>query len=329
MNYLLFCFYPIFSGVLALSSVKNFAQRDKSSSDWTEALDDFKTLVHVITFGEEIPSHQANPLQVMIQAESMKAVKNPFELTDGWFGNKRRGNRNSKNSSSKPKSKKGRKSSETKNKKNKRNSRKIASISSSQLREQQSMDDLALLNFLVQLEEPKSRASVQTRQSKKHLSSLITAENRYKEIKKKIAINRSLSNSPKMSSKRSSRMNKDSRKSKKAVPVGKAFSKVFISKTGKQIKGGQTSQNNEQKNKKWYERIDMKGARNTLTLSVAFGVIVTALFCVVIQLFKLFANTNKGSGNGGAFEQINRRSTYGYDKIALDIEEDEENGQIN
>ena len=311
MNFSLLCFVQLFSGVFALNSIKNFAQRDKSSSDWTESLDDFKTLVRVITFGEEIPSHHSNPLQVMIQTEGMKSDKNPFELPEGWFGKKKRGGTKKNNSKKSMK-----KSKKPKNKKNK--SPKMVYISPSQIREQQSVDDLALLNFLVQLEEPKSRASVQTLQNRKKLNSLITAENRFNEIKKKIGIP-----STKMTSRRSSRTNLNSNKSKNH---GKAFSKVFVSKSANQIKGKKPLNRNDQKTKKWF---DMKSGKNTLTLSVAFGVIVTALFCVVIQLFKLFVNS-KGSGSSGAFEQINRRSTYGYDKIALDIDEDEENnGQSN
>lgn len=316
MNFRLLCFVQALSGALALNFVHNLAQRDKSSSDWTEALDDFKTLVRVITFGEDIPSHHSNPLQVMIQTEAMKSAKNPFELPEG----KNRGRINKNKPKKAIKKSKKRKASKSKNKKNKLH--KKARISPSQIREQQSIDDLALLNFLVQLEEPKSRVSVQSRKNKKNLSSLITAENRYNEIKKKIGMT---SSSSKMSSKRSSRINIMTNESKKP---GKAFSKVFVSKSGDQIKGKKPSKKNDSKTKKWFERIDMKGAKNTLTLSVAFGVIVTALFCVVVQLFKLFANS-MGSGSNGAFEQINRRSTYGYDKIALDIEDDEENGQSN
>jgi hypothetical protein len=309
MNYRFLCFVQVLSCAFALKTVKNFAQKNKSAADWTEALDDFKTLVHIITFGEDIPSHQSNPLQVMIQAEGMKSAKNPFELPEGWFGKKKLGRTNKKKFNNKIKKSKKRKTSKPKNK-NKLSKR--AYISASQIREQQSIDDLALLNFLVQLEEPKSRAaSIQSRQNKKNLISLINAENRYNEIKKKIGITPS-----------KKIMFSESKKPRKS------FSKIFVSKSDNQTKGKKAFNKNDTKNKKWFERIDMKGAKNTLTLSVAFGVIVTALFCVVVQLFKLFANS-KGSGRSGAFEQINRRSTYGYDKIALDIEDDEENGQSN
>lgn len=313
MNFRLLFAVQLVSSALALTAVKNFAQRDKKSSDWIEALDNFKTLVRVVTFGEEIPSHHSNPLQIMIQTDTMSPVKNPFDLPNGWFGKKKPDGAHKK-ISKKLISKKGRKASkQKKNKKSK--TRKMSSISPSQLRDYQSMDDLALLNFLVQLEEPQTRAFIQSPKKKKQLSSLVTAENRYNEIKKKISMNQSISNASKMRSKKISRIDSDSLKSKKS---GKTFSKVFVQKSDKDGK----------KTKKWSERFNMKDAKNTLTLSVAFGVIVTALFCVVVQLFKLFANT-KGSGSGGAFEQINRRSTYGYDKIALDIEDDEENVQSN
>lgn len=321
MNFRLLGLSSILSTAFASKTVKNFSQRDKSSPNWTDSLDDFKNLVHAITFGEEIPSHHDNPLQVMIRVDNMNSAKakakNPFELPDGWFGKKkRRGGETSPNKKSKKS--KGRKLSKQ------RNGNKmfggIASINPSQFREQQSIDDLALLNFLVQHEEPKTRSSVQSRHMKKNLSSLIAAENRYNEIKKNIGISRSLKNNSKLSSKRL-KMDINPYESK-------AFSKVFADKKGNQHKKKQISMKTGQKNKKWSERIDMKGAKNTLTLSVAFGVIATALFCVVVQLFKLFVNP-KGSGNGSAFEQINRRSTYGYDKIALDIEDDEENGPSN
>ena len=154
---------------------------DKSFPNWIETLNDFKILVHAVTFGEDIPSHHTNPLQMMLVQESAqsKIAKNPFKIPKGWFGNGI-GNK-PKNKKFKNKSRKGRKivkSSKTK----------MQPISASQLRDQQSADDLALLNFLVQLEDPNSRSAVQTPQKKKHLSSLIMAEKRYNEIKKKLKL---------------------------------------------------------------------------------------------------------------------------------------------
>lgn len=301
MNYRIIGSIQILSAALFAAAQGNtlLTQRAKSSPDWNEALDDFKTLVHVITFGEEMPSHHSNPLQMLyVDTESATLKKNPFELPDGWFGNGKRKDKSSKKKSGK-KSK-----SKKQSKKFKKNISKMqARLSSSELKNQQSLDDLALLNFLVQLEEPKTRSTVQMPKNKKHLSSLIMAENRYNEIKKKLSVAKYFSKKPSFSKSSNNLL----LKSKSSKPTNDKKTKT----------GGSNG-------KKWYERIDAKGAKNTLTLSVAFGVIVTALFCVVVQLFKLFANP-KGSGNGSAFDQINRRSAaYGYDRIALDIEEDEE-----
>ena len=139
---------------VALTSVqgrKLSAQRDKSSPDWTESLDDFKVLVHAITFGEDIPSHQSNPLQVMLIQEAadsnMAKPLSKFQR-DGLEKGKVITRRTKK-------MKKQKKNKTRKNRKNK-NSTKMQSISPSQIRDQQSLDDLALLNFLVQMEEPNS-----------------------------------------------------------------------------------------------------------------------------------------------------------------------------
>lgn len=297
-------FYAAFASV---QGRKLSAQRDKSLPEWTETLNDFKVLVHAVTFGEELPSHHSNPLQMMLIQESVEPnmAKTPFKIPKGWFG-KRRGEK-SKNRKSKNKSGKSRKS----KKSTKAN---MQSISASQLRGQQGLDDLALLNFLVQLEEPNSRLSVQTPQTKKHLSSLIMAENRYNEIKKKFKLSGSTSKKGRLSSKSKNILIEADHYKMKASK--KFTSKINESKSGSSGK------------KQWFKQIDAKGVKNTLTLSVAFGVIVTALFCVMVQLFKLFASP-KASGSSGAFDQINRRSTHGYDRIALDIEEDEETAQLN
>ena len=194
-------------------------------------------------------------------------------------------------------------------------SNKLQSLSSSQLRDHQSFDDLMLLNFLGQLEEPVSRLSIQSHSNQKHLNSLTMAENRYNEIKKKLKISGAI---PKKGHLISSKSLNDFIETD---PYKMKASKKITDK----VKG--KNSNNSGK-KQWFERIDAKGVKNTLTLSVAFGVFVTALFCVMVQLFKLFASP-KASGSPGAFDQINRRSTYGYDRIALDIEEDEETAQLN
>lgn len=292
-------FYAAFASV---QGRKLSAQRDKSLPEWTETLDDFKVLVHAVTFGEELPSHHSNPLQMMLIQESVEPnmAKTPFKIPKGWFG-KRRGEK-SKNKSGK--SRKIKKSTKA----NKQ------SISASQLRGQQGLDDLALLDFLVQLEEPNSRLSVQTPQTKKHLSSLIMAENRYNEIKKKFKLSGATPKKGRLSSKSKNILIEADHYKMKASK--KFTSKIYESKSGSSGK------------KQWLKQIDAKGVKNTLTLSVAFGVIVTALFCVMVQLFKLFASP-KASGSSAAFDQINHRSTHGYDRIALDIEEDEETAQLN
>ena len=319
MNFHLLYFFQALSSVFALNSIKNFAQRDKSASDWTEALDDFKTLVRAITFGEDLPSHHSNPLQIMFHSDYTDSRKARYESPGDRFGKKENGGYKKNRLLNTSKKTKKRKALKTKNKKIK--FPKKSFIGPAEIREQLNIDDLAFFHFLMQLEEPKSRVSVQSHKNKKNLSLLITAENRYNEIKKNIE-----KASSKMTSKRSSRINILTKESKKS---GKSFSKAFLTKSSDdQIKNIKKSKKNVSKTKKWFERIDMKGAKNTLTLSVAFGIIVTALFCVVVQLFKLFSNF-KTSGSSSAFEQINRRSTYGYDKIALDIEDDEENNHSN
>lgn len=292
---------PILSAAISVASCKSLtSQRDKASPEWMESLNDFKSLVHAVTFGDEIPSHHSNPLQLLVAGPQEQFL---FELPNGWFGKGRK----------KPIGKKSIPSLKKSNKKPKFNggkSRKMQSMmSSSMLHQNQDNDELALLNFLVQLEEPKNRLHVQSAKSKKQLESLIMAENRYKEIKKKLNTHATKA----MKSKRGSDkplIETDPYKMKSAKKIKKSH---FSGNDGKSKKD----------KKKWYENIDAKGARNTLTLSVAFGVIVTALFCVVVQLFKLFAKPKNG-----AFEQINRRSTYGYDRIALDIEDDEESAPL-
>ena len=59
----------------------------------------------------------------------------------------------------------------------------MQSISPSQIRDQQSLDDLALLNFLVQMEEPNSLATF-SRPKTKAFELSVMADNRYNEIKK-------------------------------------------------------------------------------------------------------------------------------------------------
>ena len=312
MNYRSISLIQILSAIFAVAHGNNLVgRRAKSSPDWNEAIDDFKTLVHVITFGEEIPSHHRNPLQmqILVQDSSFGLVKNPFDLPGGWFGkdNKKRG----KSQSKKRKFQKISKLSKKSNMKR--------ANSSSQLQNQQGLDDLALLNFLVQLEDSGTRSEVQMPSRKKHLASLIMAENRYKEIKKKLSI----THSP---SKKQGIISKPKLSNGPLLGVNSQRMKRISPNHFKGNSGSKADKQSDPKGKKWYEKIDAKGARNTLTLSVAFGIIVTALFCVLVQLFKLFANP-KGSASGNSFDQINRRSTHGYDRIALDVEDDEENAQ--
>lgn len=306
MNFQQVVLFSVVSSALAAGYGNRLsAQHEKSGQKWTEAINDFKNLVHVITFGEEIPSHHSNPLQLMIQEADHEAAKNPFKLPDGWFGIEINDNSQSRQPSTNKLSSKKTKimSHLKKNKKHykpKSNKKgkfiKVKSKTPSEFRESQSFDDLALLDFLVKLEEPNHRAKVTTPQNKKHLESLLMAEDRYNEIKKRI--NRS-----------------------QKIKTEKFKAPIFKSD---QIKAKPIAK--KKKEDKWYERLDAKSARNKITLSVAFAVIVTALFCVFVQLFKLFV---KPKNRNSTFEQINRRSTHGYDRIALDVEEDEENTPLN
>lgn len=287
--------YYVFSGSVQGRNLLN--QKEKSSPDWLEALDEFKALAHAITFGEQVPSHHNNPLQMMLihEEKDSKLSKPSFKIPNVWIAEKTGVTLKSRSSGKKLKQML------TKSKKINQGKKtmKMKPISSLQIRKQQSLDDLALLDFLVKLENPNSRVITQNSQNKKHLNSLIMAENRYNEIKKKLKI-----------SKHSTKKGEMQSKSKKFLiePV-----KIISDKSEK---------------KEWFRKIDEKSLKHTLTLSVAFGVIVTALFCVAVQLFKLFASS-KSSGSSGAFDQINRRSTHGYDRIALDIEEDEETTHLN
>lgn len=304
MNYRIVGLIQVIFSAIALAQGNKFsAQRDKSSPDWNEALNDFKSLVHVITFGEDIPSHHSNPLQILVQDENSGLGKNPFELPNGWFGK----NKNAYKINSKRRFDKKLKSRKN-TKKSKKSNTKIQNFGASQLHSQ-SADDIALLNFIVQLEEPHNTRNIMSK-NEKHLSALLMAEERYNQIKEKTKLSKSL---PKKS-----KVFKSNSNSKVILDTNRVSFKNFNEKADNTKKNP--------KDKKWYKRIDAKSAKNTLTLSVAFGVIVTALFCVVVQLFKLFANP-KGSTGGSAFDQINRRSTYGYDRIALDVEDDEEIAQ--
>ena len=304
MNFQQIVLFSVVSSALAAGYGNSLtAQHEKSGQEWTEAINDFKNLVHVITFGEEIPSHHSNPLQLLIQEADYEATKNPFKLPDGWFGIEINDNSQSRQHNGNKFSSKKKMSRIKKNEKHyKPKSNKkgkfinVKSKTPSEFRESQSFDDLALLDFLVKLEEPNHRAKVTTPQNKKHLESLLMAEDRYNEIKKRI--NRS-----------------------QKFKTEKFKAPIFKSN---QIKAKPAAK--KKKEDKWYERLDTKSARNKITLSVAFAVIVTALFCVIVQLFKLFV---KPKNITSTFEQINRRSTHGYDRIALDVEEDEESTPLN
>ena len=298
----------IYSAVSCINARTNLAGRTRSTPDWEDALNDFKLVIRAVSFGEPIPVHQTNPLQMMaFRPRNEEMFKNPFDLPENWFGKKKKSSGKGRKLRRHSKSRKSRKN---------RSSRpsiqmnKLESLRAAPIRDHQNLEDLALLNFLVQQEEPSFRIAaagpaVETN-NEKTLASLLMAEERYNEI---IA---------------------QQNKSKKLRTMRSKLNGIasFKNSNGGFKTGSKPTfkQSKESKDKK--TRFDGQSIKKTLTLSVAFGVIVTALFCVVVQLFKLFAGS-KGSRNGGnAFDQINRRSNYGYDRIALDVEEEDENSQL-
>lgn len=254
-------------------------QRRQTNPDWMEAMNDFKSLVRAVTFGEKIPlSHHEQPLQMMAnRAENAAAVfildanahespfkrKNPFKK---WNGPK----------TSSPK----------------RPIQKMAAA------KRAATDEMALLNFLVALEEPNTN-SMQVQQDLKR------ANERYQAIVNKRKARKLSKNKP--------GKNKTTKKTKKQPTSNKKMNS-FMSK----------KPSHDNKSKDGF-KLDWKGARNKITLSVAFAVIVTALFCVVVQLFRLFVKPR----SGGAYDQLNRRSAYGYERIALDVDEDNEAMPLN
>ena len=91
MNYRFLSLVSIFSSAIVYGNAKfSPSQITKASPDWSEAVGDFKVLVHAITFGEEIPSHHANPLQMFAKKRAdVESAKNPFDLPGEWFGGKK------------------------------------------------------------------------------------------------------------------------------------------------------------------------------------------------------------------------------------------------
>lgn len=188
--------------------------------------------------------------------------------------------------------------------------------STSELRNAQSQDDLALLQFLLAAEEP----TFQIQQPLEHdrRKTLSRAEKRYQQL---TANRRQEAKRARRPLSLNARRYNDLNGKINDFMNQKALGAVFHDK-----RNGASAGSKEKKRPtgKWMDELDLKSARNKITMSVAFAVIVTALFCVVVQLFKIFG-PGKTSGASATFDQINRRSgAYGYERIALDVDEHED-----
>ena len=308
MNYRLIAVLSIiYSSISCIKARNNLAGRSRLANDWEDSLKDFKLLIRAVSFGDPIPTHQSNPLQIMaLRYQNEETFKNPFELPKGWFGKKKKTGHGKKyrrlSKSKKPRKNKSVQSTMDKNK--------LESLRAGPISDHQSLEDLALLNFFVQQEEPSFRVAASTgtkSNNEKTLASLLMAEERYNEI---IGQQKQ---TKKFKTKRS-----------KLTLASKNPNGGFGTKSNPKP----SSENILKKNKQSKTRFDGQTIKKTLTLSVAFGVIVTALFCVVVQLFKLFAGSKGSRVGGNTFDQINRISNYGYDRIELDVEEEDENAQL-
>lgn len=263
------------SSALLLASARALSlQRRQTDPDWMEAMNDFKSLVRAVSFGENIPlSHHEQPLQMMARRANgpaavfildAKGPESPFKRKNPF--RKWKGSLN-KSTPQRP-------------------------IQKMAAAKRAATDEMALLNFLVALEEPNNN-SVQVQQDLKR------ANARYQAIVNKRKARKLSKNKP--------GKNKTAKKSKNNSNNNKKMNAFMAKKP------------THDKSKDGF-KLDWKGARNKITLSVAFAVIVTALFCVVVQLFRLFVKPRSGS----AYDQLNRRSAYGYERIALDVDEDQE-----
>lgn len=332
------------SSVLAISRsyyANANKKEERSGGDWKEKAEDFKKLMRMISFGEPIPSHHDNPLQLFIQQIEAESEKNIFtsDATDTLRQSKSK-QREENNELMKHfiNNKKPKNDNQRKNK----SKRKSNIMKTEQRNYEHANDEMALLNFLVKLEEPQFRAQTAQNQFSQQMKArrreaLNNAENRYKEIKMKAQRpTRRSSITERSSHKRPIRFVISGNDFKPELlqerkPKFESLLKVPTKQKQATFENPKKKKNNVNDNGKgtgsgndsWYSRLDLKGAKNKITLSVAFAVIVTALFCVVVQLFKLFASPKNSSGYSDHQVNANRRSTYGYDRIALDIDEDE------
>ena len=237
---------------------------NNNNNNWNEAASDFKSLLKAITFNEPLPSHHDNPLQMTAPLASDQPLGLFIIAAE---------------SAPQPIIRK----TEAK--------RSMAGA--------MSQEELMLLNFLVEQEEPSARVKADLKRADERYRSIQSERKKSQKVKsQKVKSQKVKDKSKKM-------------KSVKSKPSQSKLSKPSQSKS---------------KSKSFIDKLDLKGARNKLTISVAFAVIVTALFCIVVQLFRLFSRPESGTG----FDRLARRSHVGgYERIALDVEEEDEAMPLN
>ncbi len=290
---------PVALALLSAYSVSALTLRQRRSNDqslnWNEAAEDFKAIIKAITFGEGFPKHQDGPLQVIPKEQPhmelfILAAEGMSPASMNHVSMAKKSPRVALNPW-------------------------MAKAKRSPSNSALSQEDLLLLNFLASQEEPSQLVQADLKRANQRYQSIISERKKSKKEKmKKLEKEKKIKKEKKMydfqmdSKKGSKKMN-----SKPAKPA----KSTKPSKSTKPFKPNKPT-------KPFLSRLDLKGARNKLTISVAFAVIVTALFCVVIQLFRLFSRPSRG------FEQINRRSgAVGYERIALDVDEEDEAMPLN
>lgn len=281
---------------------KQRQQSNGNSGEWMEAANDFKALLRAITFGEPLPSHHENPLQMVgMMDEEPSALSDDGQLglfiiaaaganeNEPRFIQKKPSILSNTESRTKPKSKS--KSAIFESSKKAEAKRALTSVTS-----KLSQEDLMLLHLLAAQDEPSPRVKADLKKAHDRYQALVA----------------------------------ERRKAKQGKAKGKG--KIAIKANSKRPASGpkpapKTKLDKTKKNGGIMDRLDLKGARNKLTVSVAFAVIVTALFCVVVQLFRLCNRSSSSSGRG--FDQLMNRRSGGYERIALDVDEEDEAMPLN
>lgn len=199
-------------------------------------------------------------------------------------------------------------------------------------------DDLVLLNFLAQQENQEIKPQFKVSQSsedssklKERITALKKAEKRFKQLKREQRrIRRRIRRNQRRSRRRNNRNRRKRTVNRKTneqdlSPDLLAMKQLQKQQAMKPIKFSNIPKRNpksaDPKKDSWYNNMDLSGVKNVATITVAFGVIVAVLFCVLFQLFRMFKSPKgKGGSKESAADLIARRSTYTYDRIALDMD---------